>query len=1297
MALRFIQRDFLGLREEMVRFMSEKLGDKWNDYSESDETMTLIELLAHCVSNLHFAYDNQKRETDIVTASFPRNVYAHAIRNGYKPSMFKAGKTWLNISFRLKENGVPTKLTSLPVSIIIPRYTQIKNQEGDICTTNRDFILPAGTSTFSIEVLSGEYAFEQFSKNDINDFNYVPLNRLNIAYGTTRMFYKNEEWTPVIDVFTDIRDSKVYSLEPNFIRSGIRNIIRFFSTWKSEITDSSSITLEYIQTMGANSNYEKDTFTSFLDKNDLSVNTVTFDDDIYDSNGNKLSNWTDIEVCFSQPKPFVNGQNFESIDVVKKSYIQSLRQTTSLVVLDDYYAFIALNGINDFYVTDWNKNKTEQITIEYPRDIKALKAEEDLEGHSIYSPENTTEESYWPTNVSYINKTDNITTTRKINGREIIIYKSFDVNVNDYSEYADYHWYKEWLRSSQLKNGFNSYNEFIPAVYIASPNRINNTIEDDKPVFYGNYDNAIRFCDTTSRLKNIEGSLISDPVDLNKLRVVITNKYHTSGTDYYNKIICVKYTDLVNLYNDLNFNSSVSFCSNVFKSYYKKNEITTIPFNAPPDFYNQTYSFDCNMADLNFSSKNKIYSNEFKEKLKLYYGDNFIEDCDENEKTIKNTLVNKINSIAIKISGIETPFYVPSNEWFDCFLIIDGNSYTTDENDNINEYKHCSLESPELVYSKLGYFNAKGIDDYIEDDNTKDVYGLPILKLYNTPEDKTEQGVYTKVYNKISLCFRKKTVDVFPNIGFGYSTQKTENILHKTNTEILYKDSLDNEFYIQHENEVYAPALAGMNESDKEKTSLFVLQERIPNVYLQKFTPSNISVYDDNYDYFDDNKHAYKVIHNYENHNIPLISAYDDLYHDDFVFDKTHLTAKPLNIHYYNQLLNQQGSVINDNNPIMYVEECLVDEYKDYSYTRYPTPTIEFDNEYSDGNSSFGFLRSGQTVIGKHNYDYLSLLYNVGVDNIASDKTREEHIINSFMIDIQLSYPRYLKYLILKICFVNDVDYTMTHEKLNKKLIELGYENILYALNKILSATVSISYWYTDKEATIGKQYSYSPNENKRYLACGGNTSWSEDDSPSKNYFHWNLVYPEIVELYQQLQQKQGRGDAVYILPFEKSGVDIHAHIYIQDSTSDVASVFENIWNAIVNYLGLLKNIEDIKYISEVISVIQSADGNILKICTLNEKPYSGTYIVVTPEETDEENIFITDVSKSSVVDFYHFLKFIPTKDIQPESNLGHSLVLGNLCIRLQKTSDIENIVYHFERSGLKPETTLAYKLKQVN
>jgi hypothetical protein len=255
-----------------------------------------------------------------------------------------------------------------------------------------------------------------------------------VSADSTRMFYQNEEWTPVTDVFTDVRTSKIYSLEPNFVRQGVRNIIRFFTNWADEIIDTSKITLEYIQTNGARSNYEKDTFTSYLTKGDYSDNTVSFNEDVYDSAGNKLSSWTDVDVSFTQSKPFENGQNYEAIDVIKKSYIQSIRQTTSLVVLEDYEAFLTLNGVNDFYVTDWDRNKIETITIEYPKDIKALKAEPDDYGHDIFSPLNQTSTPYWQQNVANINASDKITETRKIDGREIIIFKSFDVNIDDFSQ-----------------------------------------------------------------------------------------------------------------------------------------------------------------------------------------------------------------------------------------------------------------------------------------------------------------------------------------------------------------------------------------------------------------------------------------------------------------------------------------------------------------------------------------------------------------------------------------------------------------------------------------------------------------------------------------------------------------------------------------------------------------------------------------------------------------------------------------------------------------------------------------------
>ena len=414
------------------------------------------------------------------------------------------------------------------------------------------------------------------------------------------------------------------------------------------------------------------------------------------------------------------------------------------------------------------------------------------------------------------------------------------------------------------------------------------------------------------------------------------------------------------------------------------------------------------------------------------------------------------------------------------------------------------------------------------------------------------------------------------------------------------------------------------------------------------------------------------------------------------MFDRTQLTAKPLNIHYYRDVLTQKNisNLLIDECELLYLEEDVACKANTYTYndsgvTIYPV-------EYY-ANTQFGFLRTAMSIVGKNKYDFFAKQNNAisGSVPLTDIQQKQSHINDSFMLEVQLTYPKYLKYLILRICNRFEADPGMTHYELNSMLVNVGVSNILYALDKILNAEVSVTYWYSDNDSSIGKQYTYSPNENKRFLACGGTTSWDEETSPSKNYFRWNVVFPEIVELYKEIKQKQGRGDAVYILPYTKTGVDIHANIYVDDSTPDMSSVFENIWDSLIYFFGLLKNIEDIKYLSEIVSIIQSSDVNILKICTINEVPYSGTYVLQPLSE--EDTIYRTDTSESSIKDFYRFLKFEPETDIQPKTNLGQSLVLGTVCIRLQKMSALEKTVYHFERSCFKIDTTLAYKIRQVN
>lgn len=1310
MALRFTQRDFLGLREEMIRFMSEKLGDKWNDYSESDETMMLIELLAHCVSNLHFAYDNQKRETDIVTASFPRNVYAHAIRNGYKPSLFKAGRTWINIDLRKKVDGkVTNEYTTLPVSVTIPRYTEIKNTDGDICITNREFILPAGASHFSIEVLGGQYAYEQFTRNDINEFNYIVLGRLNVSSDSTRMFYQNEEWTPVTDVYTDIRTSKIYSLEPNFVRQGVRNIIRFFTNWEDEIIDTSKITLEYIQTNGSMSNYEKDTFTSYLTKDDYSENTVSFNEDVYDSAGNKLSSWTDVDVSFTQSKPFENGQNYEAVDVIKKSYIQSLRQTTSLVVLEDYEALLTLNGINDFYVTDWDRNKIETITIEYPKDIKALKAEPDEYGHDIFSPLNTTTTPYWQQNVANINASDQVTETRKIDGREIIIFKSFDVNIDDFSEYSGEHWYESWKTATQIKEGYNSQIGISSAIFLASPYK---RYLNDKSILLRNYDDNNCFIDVSSRLR----ILLKDFIDLGgdapeiRNRITCTKKDYSDVVGYidedtfnsYPQHLNVRYGDkedtrITKYYNVPNINS-------LFKSYYLKQSHSAIMFDAPPAFFDQTTIVNTNVADICFKLNNDIYSDLFLEDIKNIYP-SFEEDIINKKSYIYSSLSNKIRSITIKIDGISTPFSVPSSVWNDTFFIIDGADTLYDENDNIIEYKdrdgnnvnfkHGITVDVDSIYSAIGYKPSQSISSLLIDNQEVDKNGMPILHLkksYDSDESIT-------INSKIGLCFRKKTLDVHPI--FGTSLGDIKPYYDSNNKVYKYGNAGTLEYFSSEElngeqitkKYISMPVFDDMDEEDLKKTNAYHLRYLSSVAYL-KGQSSSIKNY--NVD-----KKAYDVFYTDSDNHIPLIISTDDFYHDDFFYDSNQLTSKPLNLNYLTSVLNQNNNIYNDKSDIFYIDDYTAGFCSDYNLEE---PESFDPTQPEIQNDKYGFIRTATHLVGDHKLDYLSFPCNLenentGLDNetISDLNDIQNYINNSILIDIQMSFPKYLKYLILQICFVYEASYTQTHEQLNKYLVDLGIDNIKYALNKIISANYEIAYWYSDKNAKIGKQYTYSPNENKRFIACGGDTSWDEDLSPASNYFRWDIVYPEIVDLYKKIQQKQGRGDAVFILPYIRNSIDIHAHVFVDSSVADVSSVFENIWNAIANFLGILTNIDQTHYVSEFISVIQSADTSILKVCTVGEIDYIGLYAVSEPDSS--ETMFITDSSESSLDqnEFYRFLEFLPKEEVEPDSDLGHSLVLGNVVIRIQKNSILDNMVYHFERNGMNIGTTLAYKLKQTN
>lgn len=166
MALRFEGRDFVSLREEMIEFLSEKLGDEWTDRGESDDLVILTEMLAYAMDNIHYAIDMQKRESDIVTATIDRNVIQKAMRDGYKPWGTKAPYGHVTLSF----------MEPLKVPVIILRGTVLQTDDASNPDNNLT-VVTLEDVTVSPEEEPNRNVVECYHPNIIlqeDRWNYIP-------------------------------------------------------------------------------------------------------------------------------------------------------------------------------------------------------------------------------------------------------------------------------------------------------------------------------------------------------------------------------------------------------------------------------------------------------------------------------------------------------------------------------------------------------------------------------------------------------------------------------------------------------------------------------------------------------------------------------------------------------------------------------------------------------------------------------------------------------------------------------------------------------------------------------------------------------------------------------------------------------------------------------------------------------------------------------------------------------------------------------------------------------------------
>ena len=124
--IRYIDRDFNTLRDNLIQYTRTYFPNTYNDFSATSTGMLFMEMAAYVGDVLSFYLDNQIQETFIQKARQDVNLYNLAYSLGYVPKVTTVASVELDFF-----QQVPSKISasiSVPdydYSLVIPENTQI--------------------------------------------------------------------------------------------------------------------------------------------------------------------------------------------------------------------------------------------------------------------------------------------------------------------------------------------------------------------------------------------------------------------------------------------------------------------------------------------------------------------------------------------------------------------------------------------------------------------------------------------------------------------------------------------------------------------------------------------------------------------------------------------------------------------------------------------------------------------------------------------------------------------------------------------------------------------------------------------------------------------------------------------------------------------------------------------------------------------------------------------------------------------------------------------------------------------
>lgn len=343
---RFQQRDFLGILNDLKSYVRERIGDNWNDFSESDPTVAILEAYAFSLKNLHYYVDQQKRESDIVTAVRPRNVYWKSVRDGYIPHGRKAASGTLSIKFA----------GNTLAGVTIPKHSVFQTNFSDASqnktvTTMEDQTISSTPidverqSVFDISVFQGQWKTLTKTRKDVTQNGYIklPNDKTCLDIGFSEFVFHRSDGEDVVfeqtdDVYTEYREGNFYSMHPLYLRDTVTTMVQLPYNWEELLDTDGEITIGYLETDG-------DEGFIAASSGDVvggySGGVSEINQNLYDDAEPRNSIMPLVESVFNA-MPISGGVGLENVESIKMNVKSSIRSLETLVTLEDYEDFVRM-------------------------------------------------------------------------------------------------------------------------------------------------------------------------------------------------------------------------------------------------------------------------------------------------------------------------------------------------------------------------------------------------------------------------------------------------------------------------------------------------------------------------------------------------------------------------------------------------------------------------------------------------------------------------------------------------------------------------------------------------------------------------------------------------------------------------------------------------------------------------------------------------------------------------------------------------------------------------------------------